>query len=316
MSKKTLESYAATKTTKLPNCSSEQCHNCFITSSSLKKCSICKSVEYCSENCQKKNWNEHKTLCKGLKEYNSKVSETKENLKKFSRKNLLPMRQINYNVVLGNTPTIYTTMTLKEISTIFSDFMKNRSATAELMACVFQKSICEDRDLCLKIVQEIIIEFSRCNNVECPNKKLSPQLEWFTKNLNNCLGFFGKNSIYDESMQVYYQSLQYAHENLKEIPNQVFDVLFKIFENFENPETYLDGFAGQYLLPTFLNTSKEKKIIKYMNNVFKNFQDFEHCLISEVLALKCEFRNKESLDLDPKIILSLNIGRLENFKTE
>jgi hypothetical protein len=107
---------------------------------------------------------------------------------------------------------------------------------------------------------------------------------------------------------------------LKDIPNQVFDVLFKIFENFENPETYLDGFASQYLLPTFLNTSKEKKIVKYMNNVFKNFQDFEHCLISEVFALNSEFRNKESLDLvknvDPKIVLSVNIGRLENFKKE
>jgi hypothetical protein len=30
-------------------------------------CSVCKLVRYCSRNCQKKHWDEHKTLCTAIK---------------------------------------------------------------------------------------------------------------------------------------------------------------------------------------------------------------------------------------------------------
>jgi hypothetical protein len=33
----------------------------------FKKCSACKVVYYCSRNCQKHNWSNHKTQCKSLR---------------------------------------------------------------------------------------------------------------------------------------------------------------------------------------------------------------------------------------------------------
>ena len=40
------------------------CAECSISSEKLKLCSGCKRVAYCSKECQKKNWKNHKHLCK------------------------------------------------------------------------------------------------------------------------------------------------------------------------------------------------------------------------------------------------------------
>ncbi len=42
----------------------EVCHNCHKVPQSLLKCSRCKSINYCSSDCQKANWAAHKTNCK------------------------------------------------------------------------------------------------------------------------------------------------------------------------------------------------------------------------------------------------------------
>jgi hypothetical protein len=46
------------------------CNNCSTketVSGEFNICSVCKLVRYCSRNCQKKHWDEHKTLCTAIK---------------------------------------------------------------------------------------------------------------------------------------------------------------------------------------------------------------------------------------------------------
>ena len=43
--------------------SPKQCGYCLKSSAHLRKCSHCHSVLYCNQDCQKKHWKEHKTLC-------------------------------------------------------------------------------------------------------------------------------------------------------------------------------------------------------------------------------------------------------------
>jgi hypothetical protein len=54
-----------------------KCNNCQITSSEkkLSKCSRCNKVYYCSRDCQKEDWNEHKKRCVDKK---NKISETEQ----------------------------------------------------------------------------------------------------------------------------------------------------------------------------------------------------------------------------------------------
>ena len=40
------------------------CENCGKEAAKMKKCSVCKLVRYCSEECQLKDWKEHKKSCK------------------------------------------------------------------------------------------------------------------------------------------------------------------------------------------------------------------------------------------------------------
>ena len=42
------------------------CNQCFKESESLKRCSKCKHMRYCSENCQREGWKIHKSECAGL----------------------------------------------------------------------------------------------------------------------------------------------------------------------------------------------------------------------------------------------------------
>jgi hypothetical protein len=49
---------------------SHHCNNCSTketVSGEFNICSVCKLVRYCSRNCQKKHWDEHKTLCRAIK---------------------------------------------------------------------------------------------------------------------------------------------------------------------------------------------------------------------------------------------------------
>ena len=40
------------------------CSNCSKEGGTLSKCSACKRASYCSKECQKQHWNEHKKTCK------------------------------------------------------------------------------------------------------------------------------------------------------------------------------------------------------------------------------------------------------------
>ncbi|KAH8654935.1 hypothetical protein BGZ60DRAFT_532567 [Tricladium varicosporioides] len=53
------------------------CLVCFKLSSNLRKCVACKRVAYCSQECQKADWNnEHKSICKNLQASNAKYHAT------------------------------------------------------------------------------------------------------------------------------------------------------------------------------------------------------------------------------------------------
>ena len=52
----------------------EICANCKKTAKEaklekLKRCTQCKSVSFCGQNCQKKNYKYHRPLCEKIKEY-------------------------------------------------------------------------------------------------------------------------------------------------------------------------------------------------------------------------------------------------------
>ena len=40
------------------------CFTCFRTDEKLRRCGICRTVAYCSKECQKKDWKKHKKICK------------------------------------------------------------------------------------------------------------------------------------------------------------------------------------------------------------------------------------------------------------
>lgn len=40
-----------------------ECRVCAKTVEHLKKCSVCRAVSYCSVDCQKVDWNQHKKVC-------------------------------------------------------------------------------------------------------------------------------------------------------------------------------------------------------------------------------------------------------------
>lgn len=48
----------------IKDCISNCCENCRLFGKEFKRCSRCKSVNYCSEKCQKENWKKHKLFCK------------------------------------------------------------------------------------------------------------------------------------------------------------------------------------------------------------------------------------------------------------
>ena len=51
-----------------------KCARCYQTSPTLKACSNCLSVKYCSKECQRKHWSEHKMVCKQQSEVLNKFS--------------------------------------------------------------------------------------------------------------------------------------------------------------------------------------------------------------------------------------------------
>ena len=46
---------------------------------SLKKCTGCKIVEYCSKDCQKKNWSKHRACCNYIQKLNFDIKTVAEN---------------------------------------------------------------------------------------------------------------------------------------------------------------------------------------------------------------------------------------------
>lgn len=44
----------------------KSCYNCFTKEGKLRKCSGCKVVDYCSVDCQRIHWSQHKNSCKEL----------------------------------------------------------------------------------------------------------------------------------------------------------------------------------------------------------------------------------------------------------
>lgn len=58
------------------------CSVCGKSSSNLKKCGACNQTWYCSEDCQRKDWNEHKKVCKMLSTSNQDSARTQFSLTK------------------------------------------------------------------------------------------------------------------------------------------------------------------------------------------------------------------------------------------
>ena len=52
---------------------SKWCTACGKGGEALKKCNACKSVKYCSRQCQSSDWRKHKTRCDHLKERNAEL---------------------------------------------------------------------------------------------------------------------------------------------------------------------------------------------------------------------------------------------------
>jgi hypothetical protein len=273
-------------------------------------------VSYCSEECQKKNWKEHKLLCKDLKEYKAKVSRTKQELEKYSRKNLqnkTKPEKLYYEIETeGNIPIIYTTMSLEEVITFYRNYKFGLGGSIlELMGCTFQKSIINDELLCRRLVEEVCHKY-----VDCKDPKvfeLTSQLEWFIQNVNNCAEFFGQDSIYQEACVTFISCLMTKNEELEDniiSTDAVFEVLFRIYKKMENPATYLDGISGQFIC-AFLKTSKKEKVVSYFREVLENYQDYEICLVTEVVKFVTMNKMKELMDLSVKAkVDSVNWYRL------
>lgn len=47
-----------------PVAADDQCDACYQSKSTLKKCSVCRRAKYCSVECQKSAWPQHKLECK------------------------------------------------------------------------------------------------------------------------------------------------------------------------------------------------------------------------------------------------------------
>ena len=54
---------------------SHVCVNCGRKGVSLKQCSKCQSVHYCSQKCQRTHWMKHKQLCSAIKSRFLKLSK-------------------------------------------------------------------------------------------------------------------------------------------------------------------------------------------------------------------------------------------------
>ncbi|KAL9188810.1 hypothetical protein ACHAXT_007188 [Thalassiosira profunda] len=61
------------QTSRRENPSMSKCTACGKGGESLKKCNACKSVKYCSRQCQSSDWRKHKTRCDHLKERNAEL---------------------------------------------------------------------------------------------------------------------------------------------------------------------------------------------------------------------------------------------------
>lgn len=55
------------------------CSTCGLDNKEVKRCSKCKSVQYCDKTCQRLHWSNHKKFCdKFMKEYNEKQKAEKK----------------------------------------------------------------------------------------------------------------------------------------------------------------------------------------------------------------------------------------------
>ena len=69
----------------------EICANCKKTAKEaklekLKRCTQCKSVSFCGQNCQKKNFDYHKTLCRKIKEYEADLQREESEYESMTEK--------------------------------------------------------------------------------------------------------------------------------------------------------------------------------------------------------------------------------------
>jgi hypothetical protein len=119
----------------------------------------------------------------------------------------------------------------------------------------------------------------------------------YTLSLN---GLFGPNSIYEKMEGIFGVVLSRRNqETMVRPPDLAFDVILKIFKKMENPATFLDGMGGHFLC-CFLKTSKEEKIFSYFRKVLENEQDYEICLVTEVVRFIRFFEIEEFREFFPR----------------
>ena len=82
------------------------CFYCYKVAISLKECSSCHSVRYCSQQCQKNHWNEHKLLCSAINYLENKHSiQNSTNIDNhkdgFYTAHLTPRQQVSVINLMG-----------------------------------------------------------------------------------------------------------------------------------------------------------------------------------------------------------------------
>ena len=100
------------------------------------RCSGCKAVVYCDENCQKQHWDKHRILCSAIQQLemieNKKV-EAQCDVKKAREVNLVGERPI-VECQIANTTTAALWDTGSQVSMISRKWMKENAITEELMS--------------------------------------------------------------------------------------------------------------------------------------------------------------------------------------
>ena len=151
----------------------KQCHQCEITADklttgSLKTCSGCKKVYYCSRDCQGEDWKAHKLVCKKISEIGKNSNTAKEKstsgqaISSFEKTASHSQTDENYIIEIAGEQLINYLPIFKKLKDSYQtkiDAMESVGFISQeaskcphpffyaLMHCIFNKSIVEKKIL-------------------------------------------------------------------------------------------------------------------------------------------------------------------------